>query len=304
MSKDHVWPRVYIDYGLTIIIEIASKCEFETLDTYEENIEFYESNNFSYIPLIADYKYYNIESDSLKEIQGDQWVVEDRQALPAMELLEEHDFLLIHERRFYFHPTEGGLEIVESLSHDLPESEVYYTIRNLLNDHPEYGGELNDILEERDSIYIVTLADLNDRQVRAVLYRLISSVEVILAHAIKEANPNEESLINNMNVTSIGRWKKAEFEAGQLHPVEYMNFGELKHIGSISPEVRQTLGYPDREEYENVLRGMQDLRNKVMHPTKNLIKHTNDLARVNKKIRRLENFIEKCGGEINRRYRS
>jgi hypothetical protein len=37
MPNDKPWSRIYIDHGLTIIVEIASKCEFETMKTYEEN---------------------------------------------------------------------------------------------------------------------------------------------------------------------------------------------------------------------------------------------------------------------------
>lgn len=301
MTEDPPWPSIFISYGQVISIEIASKCDFEKHGTYEGKIDHYSENDYSYIPFPSEREYYNLESDTVEEIDEEQWIWLENPVIPEMEKLEEYEFLLIYDpdlrEESRFHVTEEGIEMVSYKS----DVDSYVRPNKVLEDWPGFSDELFDILKRHESLYIITLADLNGRQLRAVLYHLVSGIEVILSSAIKETNPHGEPLLKRMNETSVGRWKKAEFEAGQLHPVEYAYFGELKHIAATSPEVLDLIGYESREKFERDLRGVDDLRNKVMHPTKNLVSDRESLADLNRKIRKLESLIEKCGGEIDKR---
>jgi hypothetical protein len=152
MPNDKPWSRIYIDHGLTIIVEIASKCEFETMKIYEENIQFYESNNLSYIPIITSLKYYDRESDAIRNIQSEQWVLVDYPAVPIMQRLEDNDFLLMYEGD-RFHATDSGVGTINAHAPDIPQSEIYRGPKEILNPWPEYSEEVNDILEENGTLY-------------------------------------------------------------------------------------------------------------------------------------------------------
>lgn len=301
MSDNPPWPRQKVSYSQTIIIEIASSCDFERMETYEDNIAYYQSNDYSYIPMPADGKYFDADNNSLKEIHDEQWVILENPAIPEITKFEDNDFLLTYDHEKWFKVSESGIKAIDPFEVDLPNESIYTNPQKLLKEWPEYSGELYDILDDIGGIYIVTPADLNDRRLRSVLYRLISSIEVVLSHAIESAYPDGEELIRHMNEPSIGRWKKAEYEAGQLHPSEYMQFGELKHIASQSPDIIDRLGYDSKKDFNHKLGGAKDLRNRVMHPTKNLIGNKEDIIELNRTLAKLEEFIERSGGDVDKK---
>lgn len=242
--ESHPWPVVTVDYAQLYTVEISSKCSFECLDTYEQNIEYYKENDCSYIPLSTDLKYYDIESEKLKELDREQWIWLENAAIPEMEKLEDYDFLLVYDlnstKDSRFSVNDEGVDAISYRAGQ--EDEIYQNPQDLLEDWPEYREEVFEILQDRDCVRIITLADLNDRRVRGVLYHLISSTEVILSDALEAVFPDGEQLIKNMAPVSVGRWKKAEFDAGQLHPVEYAYIGDLKHLAATSPDVVEMLG--------------------------------------------------------------
>jgi len=302
VTENISWPKLHIDYAYTVIAEIASPCDFERVETYGDNIDHYESNNYTYIPLPTDGKYYDVSTDSLKELSEDQWVSLEETALLEMSRLLDHDFLLMYDQENWFEVGNTGVEVIERDLSRKSEGSVYTNPYELAKDWPQYRGEVYNILKDVGGLYIVTLADLNDRRIRAVLYQHISGIEVILSHAVEQAYSDGEDLIKDMNEVSIGRWKKAEFEAGQLHPSKYMQLGELKHVSSNTAEITDTLGYEDETEFNQALGGIKKLRNSVMHPTKNLISNKNDLRWLNQTLERLEEFIEGAGGRIRREH--
>lgn len=59
-----------INHQLHIAHEIALQAECETVDTYEDVIDRYRENNYSFIPLPFDQQYYDVENDSLEEFTG------------------------------------------------------------------------------------------------------------------------------------------------------------------------------------------------------------------------------------------
>jgi len=301
MTDDPPWPEPRVRYSQTIAIDIASKCNFEQLETYRENVDYYKSKNYSYIPMPADGKYYDVDADSLRDLCDEHWVWLENPVIPEFERLEDHGFLLTFDPKQWFRVGESGIEVISPRRKSSSEHSVYHNPHELVTDWPEYSKEMYEILRDIEGIYIITLADLNDRRLRAVLYQLIASVEVILSHAIEDVYPTGEDLIQYMSEPSIGRWKKAEYNAGQLHPSEYMQFGELKHIASQSPEITNNLGYDGKGDFNQKLGGAKDLRNQVMHPTKNLIGNQDDVRELNRTIEMLEEFIIRSGGTIDRK---
>lgn len=301
MTENISLPNTRIEYSYTLIVEIASVCDFERVETYEENIDQYESSDYSYIPLPTDGKYYDVSDGSLEEFNEEQWVWLENTALSEIPRLLDHDFLLIYDQEDWFEVDETGVEVIEPISRKTSDETVYTNPYELVVDWPEYSGEVYEILKEKESLYIVTLADVNDRRIRKVLYQHISGIEIILSRAVEQAYPEGEYLLKNMSDGGVEEWKEAQSEAGQLHPSEYMYLGELKHVSSNTIEILDALGYEGSgKEFNDDLRGINELRNKVMHPTKNLILDRNDLRDLIQKLKRLEEFIERAGGKVDR----
>ncbi|QLG60497.1 hypothetical protein [Halorarum salinum] len=302
MTDNPSWPKPHVDYAQTINVEISSVCDFESLETYRDNIGHYESNNYTYIPLPTDGKYYDCNSCSLKDLNREQWVWLEDPIIPELSRFKDHDFLLIYHPDEWFYINDSVVETISPTSKDLTNSKVYSNPYDLLEDWPEHHDEVYEILQDRSCLSIITLADLNDRRLRAILYQLISSVEVVLSHAIEATHPDGEDLIKHMDEVSIGRWKKAEYNVGQLHPTEYMGFGDLKDVASRSSEITSSLGYDGKGDFNHNLNKARDLRNQVMHPSRNLIMDHKDVEDLNIAVKQLEGFIERCDGTISREH--
>lgn len=289
---------ISIDYGLTNCIEIATQCKFETIETFEDRIPYYQSKDYSYIPIPGESKYFNTYSHEMCKIEPNQWVESESPILNKLKLIDEYGFVLLYHPEKQFVIDESGFRFKSASREDRNRSDIYGSPRAALEEWPEYSEEIIDALDESNNLYIITTADLNNRQLRAVLYRMISGIEVILANKIKSHHVGGEELIHHMNPMSVGRWKKSEYEVGQRHPAEYMDFGELKKAASYNPEIVEELNYKSKDEFDGKLGGIKDLRNRVMHPSNSLIKSEEDLSEVIDTISKIEKFVLGIGGSV------
>lgn len=82
--------------------DISTPATVETLETYEDAIKEFEENDWTYIPLPENKKYYNIKNDQgLQQLDEDQFVDPDLHLLDVMEKLLEHPFLLVEKESGY-----------------------------------------------------------------------------------------------------------------------------------------------------------------------------------------------------------
>ncbi|MGQ3411162.1 hypothetical protein ACT4ML_02725 [Natrinema sp. LN54] len=285
-------------HGRNIAISISSECDYEHEGTYSDNIDSYVKQNFSYIPLLPDGKYVDIEEDEVKELKDGQWIHEDHPVAIAVEQLAKHDFLLMAVHSFFFVVENGELRTSKTPSIDDNDIEIFGQPKSLLNEYPEYRETAREIMENDISIRIITLADINKRPVRDMLYSLISSLEMMFQRVIKTNVHEKDTLLKQMDPVSVGRWKKSQYHDVQMHPSEYMNFGEMKKIIGKSDELRSEFNYSSRNQFKKGTKGLVDLRNNVMHSSKTLVRDRDEIESLNRRIQRLEELIKRGGGEI------
>lgn len=87
--------------------DISTTAEVKDLDNYEEAIPRFKEEDWTYMPLPQDGKYYNVKKDGeLKQLDDAQFIQPDLHLLDVMEKLVEHDFLLVEQ--------ESGYEMVNN----------------------------------------------------------------------------------------------------------------------------------------------------------------------------------------------
>lgn len=227
---------------------IGSYAATEDLDSYSENLEFYESNGFTYIPIPNNMKFYNVDEEKLGEMSNQQFIDYDTTVRTAVNRLTETPFLFF---------------------------EGYNVDRG--------RGSGNDL--------IITAADLNKRVAKEMMYSVLADLENKFASLIRDKHPDSESLFPEVSAVAIGRWTKAGVGNVQMHLTEYMTLSEMIKIIAKSEDLRSQMGFESRNQFDNQVSGIVDLRNRVMHASRTIIETENDVERLNSRLERAEELL-------------
>ncbi|MDR5657700.1 hypothetical protein RH831_10985 [Halodesulfurarchaeum sp. HSR-GB] len=281
---------------------IISEADTETIESYESNRSHYRENNFTYIPIPSSDKYYHVTDEELRDIDEDQYIPPELSMMAAFERLEKHPFLLVDLFMDFEYPDEGDQDFVPSgesnydiMGETYTASEVVEESDSLLDelsDKESYAEkQVNDILwfnEER--YHILTLADVNKRRSRELFYHVLSEFEIELSNLIKSHYPN--SIIPGVKETEIERWYRAKIDELEIHITEHMNLSSLLKVGGKNEEIRGSFGFSSRSQFDEHLGGLNDLRHKVMHPTRALVHDKQDLEDHVDRVRRTQDVLK------------
>jgi hypothetical protein len=155
------------------------------------------------------------------------------------------------------------------------------------------------VFHRQDVVGLVTPADLNRLPVRVYLYFLIGEVELALTLQIRNhfAAAPEDAL----QMLSARRRAALEAQMAALveqnigvDPVQLLRLSDLINIAAKHEPLRSQLGFSSRGAVEKALGGLNDLRNRTMHPVRPL------LARSPEDMERLQRYGQQAG-EILRR---
>ena len=275
---------------------IASSAETSTIESYKDEMEEYRKQNYTYIPMPDDGQYYDLSCNELRDIEREQYLHPDTPMLDAFSKLQEYPFLLFDEFRSF--NSEDGEYVPEGITEfNLPDGSFRADeIANNPDDFRErYDDEtyinLVDSVESMASerYSILTLADANKRRARELFYRVLSEFEVQLAYLVEQEYPDSESLFTEAKPEAIGRWQKSKIDELVVHISEHMYLSSLLKVVGKSDNLRESMGYSSRNQFDNDLGGLVDLRNRIMHPTQTLVHDAEDLE---KEINRVTRTVE------------
>lgn len=233
--------------------DVASQASIENIDSYEDNIEFYRERNYSYIPLPSEGKYYDIDQNRLVELADNQILRDDTHLITAMAYLRKYPFILLD-----YH--------------------------GLLSDQSDLAEKLGIDRDEQERYGIVTVADLNKRRVKEMLYPAVATFENTLAELITQHYPNSNVPESDVNEDAFDRWRDAKDQDLETHIVDHMSLGDIVTVVRNTDNLRSTLGFKSKTQYDDHVGGIVELRNKVMHTRRTLI---SDPSHVDKTLDRL-----------------
>ncbi|MFC6977060.1 hypothetical protein ACFQL1_23825 [Halomicroarcula sp. GCM10025709] len=267
--------------------------EFETLDSYEENLERYREKDFSYVPIPEADKYYNLNTESLEDLHENQYVEKHLSVRKLFDLLSTYPFLL-HDRL-------SGLEAYVDddgeyyfKSENPPEDAVKKDLEELEEQHSEIVAEI-----AKTRYWFVDLADLNRREIREALYPVVAELESKIADAIREDVDEPEDLYHNAPDHVVGRREKDKLRDVGLHTAEYMNLGDMIGLLKGRQHLWGAFGFDDADEVEDRLGSLNQLRNSVMHSNRTLIQSQNDVEKTLERVNDAQRIImESRGGSL------
>lgn len=288
-----------MNLGIFTAKGIASQADVSDLSSYEDEISYYKEQDYTYIPMPKDGKYYHIADDEVRDIVNGQYLHPDTPMLDAFTKLQRYPFLLFDV--FMGFECENGEYNPSGIQEtEFPDKTVGWD--KIAESPDQFREKYNeekwtiviDMAEQTSSERhrILTLADANKRRARELFYRVLSEFEVQLAQMVKREYPNSESLFTEAKPEAIGRWQKSKIDGLVVHISEHMYLSTLMKIVGKSETLRGKMGYTSRNEFDD-LGGLIDLRNRIMHPTQTLIHNADNLAKEVSRIKRAVEALER-----------
>lgn len=284
-----------IDHSMPFAGNMASPASIESRENYKENLDYYRRNDYTYIPMPLDDVYFNVEEEEFGEMEQKMRIFEDASIRNAIEHLQNHPFLLIDFGSGIYINEKG--EIVEAFLND-EDLEYLGSPKKAAKKRPELKDEIIKTCEERLFYQIITLADVNRRVVKDVIYPVIAELESRLASEIQQVDYTPEELYPDLNPETIGRREKDKITGVQMHIAEYMTLSEMMKVVGKSEALREKFGYSSRNQFKKDLGGLVPLRNKVMHASRTLVRNRSDLEQLIDRVLRAESAIEAHGGTV------
>lgn len=257
----------------------------------------------------ADEVYYNTTEGWVRDINPEQYIREDTSILEAMDRLQSWPFLLIDENmnRFAIIDEETGesimMKTVENQEQQIDTTEFLNTF-----DFDRYGFESEDVrihptidyyddkftlgenheslVTEYDQRYqIITIADMNSRRVKDMLYQSFAELVANLGEKIEERYAQPDEILKVASPKAVGRWKKDQIKGMNLHIAEHINLIDMLQVlqGGDSDFVKEC-GFESKDDV-STLSHINDIRNRVMHANKSLIHNRQDIEDVLEAVR-------------------
>lgn len=278
----------------SIISSVAQSASIETIDTYESNIDYYEANRYTYIPMPLDGVFFDRERDEIRDISPNQYVFEDETTRGALDVLVEHPFLLIEHNSILSITPKGQF----SFSFLDDEGQRVGDIHDAYEEFPSRSDELVELAQDYPVFRIFTLADVNRRLVKQTLYGGVAELESRLAEEINNSELEARDIYEDLSAETIGRWEKSKLTDVNLPISEFMKLSEMLKIVGKRHDLREQFGYESRNQFDQDLGGLIDLRNSIMHATRSLVHSRADLKQLVDRLSRAESVIEAHGGEV------
>lgn len=263
--------------------DVASRADVETRESYQERIHYYENRNFSYIPMPADGEYYNVDEGLLETINESQYIEDDTHLLDVLEKMQRERFLLIDLEPNFYLVHEKGEPYLKNIFDDKPEKDLpsntnLYTPEELQDVHPDLASR--ETRDYGDRYMIITLADLNKRRIREILYVVFAELASSLSNKIEQEYPESEELLKHLRADTIGRWKKETLKGLNLHVSEHLNLVDMLQIIQASDDdFVEKCGFESKNDVQS-LSQINDIRNHVMHANRSLIYERNEIENV------------------------
>jgi len=149
---------------------------------------------------------------------------------------------------------------------------------------------------------IINVADLNKRSIRELLYPPVAELESLIASRIEDHHPDSEQLLQEIsneaiNPATIGGWYRDRQNDVELHIAEKMNLTEMKQVLTEGRSaLARSCGF-DRKDDLGGLNDIRDLRNKVMHANRSLVRDRQDINEVLMGLNRIQELLNEAGKE-------
>jgi hypothetical protein len=174
---------------------------------------------------------------------------------------------------------------------------IYQLLNRLRTQHAVIVVQESDATELGHTEFclgLFTISDLNRRQIRSILYRLLSVAELGLAQLIEsEINDPWEwlPLLSEENqVRVLGYWELSKRRGVDIGPLAALTLTQLLTIAAKTERLRERIGFKSRTDIDREAGRVPEFRNRIMHPVRPLILGLEDVEMAYRAARFLEHL--------------
>jgi hypothetical protein len=150
-------------------------------------------------------------------------------------------------------------------------------LRNVIQGFAVESRDFYFLLSERRIVGLVTIVNLNCRQVYVYLFSLLSELEVQLGNLMTRHCSNQELLEMTWGASENGKYQevKKRYESDKVHGYD-VAFVEYMYLTDLVKVIRKKglfgqLGYQSSKDFKDAFGPLVELRNNVAHPNCSLI---------------------------------
>ncbi len=136
---------------------------------------------------------------------------------------------------------------------------------------------------------LVTASDLNKQYFRSKVYELLAELEMGLLNVIKLGGLDHNSWLKALTLDAqarvLGYWELAKRRDVDTNPLTACMFPDLLKIAASDKYVLNELGFSSRNQFNDRVGGLPDLRNMVMHPIRPLILCREDVVTLQRRLK-------------------
>lgn len=135
---------------------------------------------------------------------------------------------------------------------------------------------------------LVSVANLNSRQVKFYLFALLCELETRLGRLI-HSDLSEEQVYSKLDEETRNIYKADRDKGFNNDAVQYLYLSSLIDIVRAEDLFKQ-MGYPSKKQFEK-LNTLNELRNQVMHPVRSLVHNKESLKKLWERIEKLQDVL-------------
>ncbi len=151
------------------------------------------------------------------------------------------------------------------------------------------------VVQAKNVVGVVHESDLNKHAVYAYCYCLLSRLEQNLTELVDLLFPEADQwrgfLPHERWEQIESRWKQAKDNGRQVDPVHYLCFSDYIRIIANAPQALEALGFKTKGAWKEFVGAMDELRNDVMHPVRNLVGNHRSVSKLADIDERIQNLI-------------
>jgi len=135
-----------------------------------------------------------------------------------------------------------------------------------------------------------------------MLYPPVAELESLIASRIEDHHPDSEQLLKDMseeaiNPATIGGWYRDRQNDVELHIAEKMNLTEMKQVLTEGRSaLARSCGFDGKDDLGG-LNEIRDLRNKVMHANRSLVRSRQEIKEVLAGLNWIQELLDEAGKE-------
>jgi hypothetical protein len=136
---------------------------------------------------------------------------------------------------------------------------------------------------------LVSVANLNSRQVKFYLYALVCELETCLSRLISDNKVDEAVLFSKLDEKGQRNYQEDQEKGFENNILQYLCLSSLLDIVRCQ-SLFEELGYPSKKQFEK-LNTLNELRNQIMHPVRSLVHDKDSLGKLWERIEKLQDAL-------------